>query len=792
MRLMILFFLFYSIEGFSQEYSIELVVQSKGKESLIGANVRLLHIPDSAETYSTTDADGAALFNRLKPGRYSVVVTYVGYRNEEAEILLKTENVRRVIVLEEEAVALEGVTVTARRPLITQEDDKMIIDPQPIANTSTNTLEILEKTPGLFVDQDGNIYLTSATPAVVYINGREQRMGAQDIAGILRSLPPDNIQRIEVLRTPSTKYDAASSGGIVNVVLKKGVKLGRSGAVSMGMNQGVYGNRFAGFNVNDSGEKTTYYLRANLSQSDVVEDLTSVRFVTTDSLLRQEARTRRPGDQGFVGLGMSLDPNERLNFSYDARFNASHSKSASQNLNLLETIENKRLSENDNTTQNNSRFFSIQQDLGMQLKLDTIDSEWENKVSYSYNSGSNAQEYSSAFRTPFSALIEGQGDNAQTRHFLLVQSDLTLQLPRRVKVETGLKSTYQHYDSQADYFLRAGGGLIGDPSRTNAFRYRETIHAAYAQASKTLPGNFTLKAGTRMEYTHMKGNQTIPSDTSFLIKRADFFPYVYLSRPVIEIAKFELRGFLIYRRTINRPGYQSLNPYIRYVDQYLYETGNPGLQPQFTDNFEANLSFDDMPILAVGRNYTTNIFSQVVYQDPAQENVLVRTQDNVGKNVETYFRITGAIPPGGKYFFVVGAQYNYNEYDGRYENQPLSFARGSWRFFTYHQLNLTKTTKLTANGFLLLKGQQNFYELDQFGQLSLGLNQSLLKSKLQITLNATDVLRTMATRFTLNQGGVFTIGDRYSDNQRFGVNLRYQFGLRKKEESRDPASFDVE
>ncbi|MBK8042529.1 MAG: hypothetical protein IPK21_07610 [Haliscomenobacter sp.] len=152
------------------------------------------------------------------------------------------------------------------------------------------------------------------------------------------------------------------------------------------MNQGVYGNRFAGFNVNDSGEKTTYYLRANLSQSDAVEDLTSVRYVTADSLLRQEARTRRPGDQGFVGLGVSLDPNERLNLSYDARFNASHSKSASQNLNLLETTENIRLSENDNTTQNNSRFFSIQQDLGMQLKLDTIDSEWENKVSYSYNS----------------------------------------------------------------------------------------------------------------------------------------------------------------------------------------------------------------------------------------------------------------------------------------------------------------------------------------------------------------------------------------------------------------------
>ncbi|MBK8042528.1 MAG: carboxypeptidase regulatory-like domain-containing protein [Haliscomenobacter sp.] len=221
MRLIALFFLLFSLKGFSQDYSLRIAVQSKDKEPLIGANVRLLHIADSAVMYSTTDADGVALFARLTPGRYSALVSYVGYRNEEVEILLKSENLQRVVSMEEEAVALEGVTVTARRPLISQEDDKMIIDPQPIANTSTNTLEILEKTPGLFVDQDGNIYLTSATPAVVYINGREQRMGAQDIAGILRSLPPDNIQRIEVLRTPSTKYDAASSGGIVNVVLKK-------------------------------------------------------------------------------------------------------------------------------------------------------------------------------------------------------------------------------------------------------------------------------------------------------------------------------------------------------------------------------------------------------------------------------------------------------------------------------------------------------------------------------------------------------------------------------------------
>ena len=152
----------------------------------------------------------------------------------------------------------------------------------------------------------------------------------------------------------------------------------------------------------------------------------------------------------------------------------------------------------------------------------------------------------------------------------------------------------------------------------------------------------------------------------------------------------------------------------------------------------------------------------------------------------------GAISPGGKYFFVVGAQYNLNEYQGLYENQPLTFTRGSWRFFSFHQLSLGQDTKLTLSGFMLLRGQQNFYELDTFGQLNLGLNQTFLNKKLNVTLNASDVLRTMVTRFSLNQGGITTFGDRYGDNQRIGVNIRYQFGLRKKDEERGGMPLDVE
>ena len=743
--------------------------------------MQIQHFPDTnRQIAGVCDLDGVAQLPGVEPGNWRLRISYVGYQTREEQIAVKAGTKRLSFILEEASLNLEEVTVTASRPLVRQEDDKTIIDPEPLASLSINTLEVLEKTPGLFVDQDGNIFLNSTTPAVVYINGREQRMGAQDIAAILRSLPPGNIQRIEVLRTPSSKFDAASSGGIVNVVLKKGVKIGRTGSVNFGMNQGRYGNQNIGFNLNDSGEKGAYYLSGNASRRDLLEELHSVRYLTSDTTLNQDALSRQPGQQGFLGFGANYDLRPTLNLSYDGRINLNSAEVSSTNLNRIQTLERVILSENDNRIANTSSFLSFQHDLGLNLKLDSTGSEWDTKLSYTYNTNENDQEYRTAYSLPRPFDIVGEGNNQQQRRFLLLQSDLTLSLPAAFKIETGLKGTFQSYSSAADYFFIKNQGLVPDPLRTNAFDYRENLYAAYFQASKRLPGGFLLKTGLRMEYTLMDGRQRVPVDTNFLIRRADFFPYAYLSRKVVSIAKYELRAFLIYRRTINRPGYQNLNPYIRYIDQYLYETGNPALQPQFTENIEANISFDERPILAVGRNYTTDIFSNVVYQDAADSRVAVRTVDNVGKNTETYFRVIGAIPPGKKYFFVVGAQYNFNEYEGIYENQPLTFRRGSWRLFTFQQLKLAPQTKLNLSGFMLLGGQQNFYELGRFGQLNLGLNQNLLNNKLILTLNANDIFRTMRTRFTLAQGSIRSVGDRYSDTQRVGLNLRYQFGINKK------------
>jgi len=761
--------------------TLKITIKDKNKDPLTGATVQVIRVSDSLTFNEVSDVNGLAQFLKLETGIYSIYTNYIGFKENVSNLSVEKKAYQLDIMLEESALDLGEVTIVAKRPLISQEDDKMIIDPEPLAASSMSTLEVLEKTPGLFVDQDGNIFLNSASPAIVYINGREQKMSAQDIASILRSLPPGNIQKIEVLRTPSAKYDAASSGGIVNVVLKKGVKIGQNGSINSSMNQGNFGNQSAGFNLNNGGENQSSYLNLNYLKRDGLDELNSSRNGSLNSLIIQNAKTRTPGSQAFLGFGYNREIRKSWNINTDTRINVNGNKSDAENVTNIQSAEKQIISNNVNAIQNNNDFLSVNQDLGLNVKKDSIGFEWDTKVSFTYNLTNAAQLYSSSFSSPVSQMIEGNGDAMQNRKFLLTQTDLTFNLPWSVKMESGFKGTFQQFTSQADYFIKVNSLNTLDPVRTNSFNYKENITAAYFQFSKPLPRNLRVKTGLRAESTRMDGQQKIPYDTSFLIQRLDFFPYLYVSKPIFKIANYELNAFLIYRRTLNRPDYQNLNPAIRYVDQYFYETGNPALKPQFTDNIEANISFDNMPVFAVGRNYISDIFSNVVYQDKTNTNVLVRTFDNVGKNKETYFRLIAAIPPGRRYFFVLGTQYNLSEYDGIYENKPLTFTRGSWRFFTFHQIKLFKETKVNINGFLLLRGQQNFYELETFGQLNVSVNQSFYNKKLTISLSGNDILRTMVTRFSLQQGNVFTQGDRYGDNRRIGLNIRYAFGIQKKE-----------
>lgn len=765
-----------AVVGQQLKLNISMKNETKGK-SLLGTAI-LYNLPDSS-VVSTKNISDKQSFNVNANSSYVLIITATGTQEISEEISVKDSSMDIALVWRTKTTDLGAVTIVSRKQMIKQEDDKTIVDAEPLASSSSNAFEVLEKTPGAIVDQDGNVYLNSTTPAVVQINGREVKLSAADLTSLLKSLPANSIVKIEILRTPSAKFDAASSGGIINIVLKKGVKLGTSGSVNAGYFQGKLNTKFGGFNLNRSVNKINTSLSYNYTNRNNFEELNSNRISNTDTLFVQKAYTRYPGANHFVNFGVDAELNDKLTIGYDMRFSTNRNRSNADNdVDIIDMVTNSTLRKNESLIKNRGTSNYISNDFYAKLKLDSLGSNWETEISFDFFRNKNDQSYLNQYLQPATASISGNGDIEGRKNIISAETDLVWKLPAKYTLETGGKFNSSNSKNSSFYYADRGDGNKLDSFQSNRFRYREQIGSLYLQLSKTFAG-FTVKPGLRMEYTNISGTQLFPFDTSLSIKRTDFFPYIYLRHDLFKMMGFTLTGNLVYRKSISRPYYEALNPYPKFVDQYLFEIGNPNLKPQFTTTYEFNVQADDFPVVSIGINDMKDIFTNVTYQ---KDSIVYRTFDNLGKNRETYVRLTGGIPPGGKYIFYAGAQYNHSNYEGLYAGRTLAYKRGIWTFFTYHNFKPNKFWAFTLNGFMRLKGLQNFYELDPVGQLNFSVNRSLLNRKMNIVLSFNDMFYTNKYTFKIDQPTIAATGQRFNDTRRVGLTVRYNFGIKPKEE----------
>lgn len=785
----IVFFIFISYVLSAQSGKIKITVYDDENLTVPGAVVKISKQSNNFKIAEMTDNNGIININNIEYDDYNLSISHIGFKEIDTLVRFAADKKDFKFKLETQSFALGEVSIVGKKPLIRQDGDKMVVDPAPIASIASNTLEVLESTPGLFVDQDGGIFISGSTPATIYINGREQKMSSQDLTTILRSLPPNSIDKIEIMKTPSAKYDASSTGGIINIILKKGVKLGTFGSVNLGMNQGIFNRQSAGISYNSGAGNTATYFNLNINNYKTREELNSIRNIHKDTAITQSSVYDSKYIPMMLGYGVNFDLKDKSSLSIDGRINYTGRNSVSDNLNNIVFSEDV-FSSSTNEYSSKSGFLSVQHDLGYKYKLDTASSELEVKFSHSFSKNNSDQNYNIESLSPIAYSFSGNNTNTQLRNFYLFETNLNYNFPKKIKLEAGIKSTLQTFGNKSDHFYNNNGISVPDSSKINDYKYFENINAAYSQVTFNLLSLIDIKTGFRIENTIMKGDQNLPVKSNYDINRTDFFPYLYLSRKIFSMMGADLFAFAIYRRTISRPGYNELNPNIKLVDQFLYESGNPKLKPQFTDNVEVNISFNDMPVFAMGKNYTTDIFTSVNYPSDINESIIIKTYDNVGKNTETYFRGIVGIPPGNKYFFAIGAQYNHNDYNGLYKGEPWTYSKGNWRFFTFHSLNIFKNTKINLMGFYMTPSQWSFYEISALGQLNMGITQTFLDKKLTVTLNARDILNTMNTKFTYNQGTINSSGNRIPDTRWVGFNVRYSFGLDKKTDKKEFPSFE--
>jgi len=780
--LLLAFISFGSWNTYAQQRKIAIVITDEKGQALLNTTGSLHSMPDGKEMVKKIFQKGDSL--QLETGKsYELRLTSVGKKKTSVS-LDSTLTSSITIVMKTEDAVMDAVVVRSKKPLIKEEDDKTIVDATSIASSSTNAFEVLEKTPGAIIDQDGNVYLNSTTPASIQINGREMKMSSADLSALLKSLPANSILKIEVLRNPSAKYDASSSGGILNIVLKKGVKLGNNGSANIAYFQGIYPTATAGLTYNHQGDKWNYYSSYQYTQKNSFEKLNSIRGFALDSLLiNQQSYTTYPSVSHYVNGGTDRSFSNGITIGFDTRFTSNdYNSQATNNLTFGKTGSIGFVGSNESKIQNYNQSYYWSNTANLKYKIDTLGSEWNNVLEYTKNSFNNDQQYINTLPFPVGVIVKGDGTNTTRKNQFSFQSDLTLKLKGAITLETGVKLSFGKSENESLYFKDTGNRFV-DAFQTNTYKFTDNIHAAYFQVSKTILG-FIIKPGVRFEHTDIRGVQRVPRDTSFSIRRNDFFPYIFIKHKLFKIFGQTLVASGTVRRTIKRPYYEALNPFPRFIDQYLYEQGNPTLKPQFTTNYELSVTFNDIPVASVGMNQTKDIFTGVIYQDDITK-IAYRTFDNLGKNKEIYARLIAGIPPGGKYFFYIGGLYNFNAYRGFYQGQVFNYDRGSFTFFTFHEYKCTPTLTVSMQGFLRSRGLQQFYELETFGGMFLSANKSILKRKGSIIVSLSDVLRTNKVDFNFNRNQQTIAGSRVNDTRRLGVTFRYNFGIKPKEEKKE-------
>jgi hypothetical protein len=305
--------------AFGQSKNYTFKVMDVKNNSIPFASIKVRSVLDSLKQFSLiADSNGIATANISPNKNYTLLVNAIGYKKYTKTIALENSSIITIKLLED-PTQLNQVVVTSSKALVRQEDDKAVVDPELLAAGSTNAMETIEKTPGVFIDSDGNIFLNGLSPAGVQINGRDLRMSPSDLATLLKSLPPNAIQKIELIRTPSAKYDASGGGGLVNIVLKKGVKLGLNGSMNTGLNQGQYGNQFLGVNLNNTNDKYNTYLNTQYNNNNGYSINNTNRILNDQSTIVQRARTQNPSNSFYVGYGIGRNYKEKWEFNYDGR-----------------------------------------------------------------------------------------------------------------------------------------------------------------------------------------------------------------------------------------------------------------------------------------------------------------------------------------------------------------------------------------------------------------------------------------------------------------------------------------
>lgn len=759
------------------------------------ANVSLLKAKDSSVVkMAITDKAGKFEIEKISEGKYLVAVQNVGYAKyfSDAFEISATKNTKALAIdLKVASKELSEVTVTAsKKPLVEQKIDRMIVNVEAsITNVGATALEVLEKSPGITVDKDGNISLKGKQGVMVLIDGRQTYLSGEDLANLLRNMNAAQLDQIEIMTNPPAKYDAAGNSGIINIKTKKTKIKGFNGSVNVGYGQGVYPKTNESINLNYRTGKINLFgnysfnYREDYQQLDISRNFMDSTTKQISSIFKQQAVMNKMNRSHNAKIGMDYFVSKKTTVGFVVTgFDNTGTVITNTPTNIFDK-NNVLQSVTKTNSDGNSEWKNLSTNVNLRQLLDTSGQELTVDLDYSgYNAGSYqrlASNYFNAAGIPTQRGDTLDGNLPSIIKIYTAKADYTLPLKHGAKFEAGVKTSFVKTDNNAIYDSLINAAYVPDYTRSNHFIYKENINAAYVNYSKELSKKWSAQLGLRLENTHSQGNQlgnVQQAASSFDTSYTQLFPTAYISYKLNDKNQFVIN----YGRRIDRPNYQDLNPFIQFIDKYTFQQGNPSLRPQFSDNIELSHMYLGGAITTT-LNYThvSNIIQEAIEQNSATNQTFIKksniaTLNQFGIAVNLYLPV--------KKWWTINFYTNVfnNHYSGLVNNTYVDIDGTSVMFNGSFAFKFNKGWGAEINGFYRGKAVQGVLVSEPMGSINFGFSKSVLKeNRGTIRLNFRDPFRLQYFRGASKYGDVDASFTNHWDNRVINIGFTYRFSKGK-------------
>lgn len=783
--------IFFSFILKAQNGKVSGAVQDGSAKTIGSATVSLLRVKDSSVMkFAPTNKSGEYEFLDIPDGKYFVSATSVGYgkvRSEAFEISSSNSLKLPVLVMAEQAKNLGGVTVTAKRPFIETRIDKTIVNVESSPTTAGATaLEVLEKSPGVTVDNDGNISLRGKAGVIVMLDNKPTYLSSADLAAMLKNISATAIDQIEIMTNPSSKYDASGNSGVINIKTKKGQAGGFNGSMLVGATVGIFKPREAvylnprlqnSFNFNYRKKKINFfgnynpnyfrgkgYLLVNRRFYDDNHNITGYSDIDTRFKFGNNNHTLK------LGLDVFADKKNTYGVVLSGFIFSGHPTPIT--VNTLSDANYHPTSSMVSNTENKIHFNNFSSNFNYRHVFDTTGRDITVDLDYiGYRNTSNmllTTEFYDAGGHPSADPMLLKGHLPSDIDIYSIKSDYTQPFKKGGRLEAGIKSSYVKNDNVVDYQRMYQDKWMPD-ARSNHFIYDENINAAYVNVNKQIK-KWSLQGGLRVENTIAKGYQ-VTNDSTFKRNFTDLFPSAFISYAINKSNSLTVS----YSRRITRPNYQDLNPFTYFLDSLSYRQGNPYLLPQFSHNIELSHAFKGKLITTLNYNNTTDVISQVFKQN-SQTKIVYFTADNVAKFTNMGISVTAPVPINKWWNTNVFANVYNNHYEGIYNGAPLDMSYTSFTFNMTNTFTIKQGFSLELSGFYRGKGVDQLTINEPIYQMSIGGQKNVLKNKATVRLNIRDPFAWQQYEGVTEYGNIYAKIHNRFDARTVTVTFNYRFG----------------